>query len=47
MSATKREPVSPLLSYLRLSGLKVGLILNFNVPRLTRGIHRVVNDLKQ
>ena len=35
------------LSYLRLSGLKVGLIINFNVPRLTRGIHRVVNNLKQ
>lgn len=33
-----------LLTYLRLSGLPVGLILNFNVPRLKDGIHRFVLD---
>ena len=32
-----------LLTYLRLSGLKVGLILNFNVPIMKDGIVRVVN----
>lgn len=34
-----------LLSYLKLSQLKVGLIINFNVPRLTEGVTRVVNQL--
>lgn len=34
------EPIheAQLLTYLRLSGLKVGLILNFNVPVLKEGI---------
>src|SRR5256885_7387995 len=31
-----------LLSYLKLSGLKVGLLINFNVPALTHGIRRKV-----
>ena len=33
-----------LLSYLKLSGCKVGLLINFNVNVLKHGIHRVVND---
>jgi GxxExxY protein len=33
-----------LLSYLRLSGCKVGLLLNFNVKVLKDGIRRVIND---
>lgn len=33
---------SQLLTYLKLSGLRVGLLLNFNVTRLRSGIHRVV-----
>ena len=32
-----------LLSYLRLSGLEVGLLVNFHVPRLKDGIRRLVN----
>lgn len=32
-----------LLSYLRLSKRKVGLLLNFNVTHLKDGLHRVVN----
>jgi GxxExxY protein len=32
-----------LLSYLKLSGRKVGLLINFNVPHLRHGIHRMVN----
>ena len=32
-----------LLSYLRLSGHKLGLLLNFNVPHMRNGIHRVIN----
>ena len=32
-----------LLSYLRLSGLRLGLLINFHVPRLRDGIKRVIN----
>ena len=32
-----------LLTYLKLSGHQVGLLLNFNVPHLRQGIRRVVN----
>jgi len=32
-----------LLTYLKLSGLTVGLPINFNVPVLRRGIKRIVN----
>jgi GxxExxY protein len=35
--------VAQLLSYLRLTGLKLGLLLNFNVPHLRQGIRRVIN----
>ena len=34
-----------LLSYLKLSGLKVGLLINFHVPILTQGVKRMVNRL--
>jgi len=36
-----------LLTYLRLSGMKLGLILNFNVPMMKDGIVRVVNNLEE
>jgi len=36
-----------LLTYLRLSGLRLGLILNFNVPIMKQGIVRVVNNLEE
>ena len=32
-----------LLTYLKLSSLAVGLLVNFNVPVLRRGIKRIVN----
>lgn len=31
-----------LLTYLKLSGHRLGLLMNFNVPRLRDGIHRLV-----
>jgi GxxExxY protein len=34
-----------LLSYLKLSNKHLGLLINFNVPRLMNGIKRVVNGL--
>ncbi|MBU0716990.1 MAG: GxxExxY protein [Planctomycetes bacterium] len=33
-----------LLSYLKLSGCRVGLLINFNVKLLKQGIRRMVND---
>jgi GxxExxY protein len=36
-----------LLSYLKLSGCKVGLLINFNVKRLTDGLRRLVNNLPE
>ena len=33
-----------LMSYLRLTNCRLGLIINFNVTQLTRGIKRVVNE---
>ena len=32
------------ITYLRLSGAKVGLLMNFNVPLLKDGLRRLVND---
>ncbi len=36
-----------LLSYLKLSGLQVGLLINFNVKLLKNGIVRVVNEFPE
>lgn len=33
------------LTYLKLSGLKLGLLINFNTKILKEGIHRIVNNL--
>jgi GxxExxY protein len=33
-----------LLSYLRMSGLRVGLLMNFHVPVLKNGLKRIVNN---
>ena len=33
-----------LMSYLKLSGCRVGLLINFNVRRLKDGLRRFVND---
>ena len=35
-----------LLSYLKLSGHSVGLLINFKVPVLKSGVRRIVNDFK-
>jgi GxxExxY protein len=36
-----------LLTYLKLSGITVGLLINFNVPVLRRGIKRIVNHYNE
>ncbi|MFO1057836.1 MAG: GxxExxY protein [Dongiaceae bacterium] len=33
------------LTYLRLLGFTVGLLINFGAPRLKDGLHRIVNGL--
>ena len=35
---------SQLLTYLRWTGLRLGLLINFNVPLLRDGISRVINN---
>jgi GxxExxY protein len=46
-SVGKLAPIhnAQLLSYLKLGGYKVGLLLNFNVPYLKDGIRRIANRL--
>jgi len=48
-SCEKIEPIhhAQLLTYLKLSELNLGLILNFNVPLMRDGIVRIVNELKE
>ncbi len=36
---------SQVLTYLKLSNLKLGLLVNFNTKLLKDGIHRIVNNL--
>jgi iron complex transport system substrate-binding protein len=45
-SVEEMKPVfaKQLLTYLRLSGLKLGLLLNFGAPSLKNGIERVANN---
>jgi len=33
------------VTYLKLTGLKLGLLVNFNVGLIKEGIHRIVNNL--
>ena len=46
-AVNKLEPINQaqLLTYLRLSGIKLGFLLNFNVLLMKDGIRRVVNNL--
>ncbi len=37
--------LAQLLTYLKLSGCKLGMLINFNVPLIKDGIKRVVNNL--
>ena len=48
-SCEKIEPIhkAQLLTYLKLSELNLGLILNFNVPLMRDGIVRIVNELSE
>ena len=45
----KIDPIhkAQLLTYLKLSGFKLGLLLNFKVTLMREGIVRIVNDLEE
>lgn len=43
----ERKLKAQLLSYMKLSGCKIGLLVNFNVKMLKNGICRLVLDLKE
>jgi GxxExxY protein len=47
-AVTRLEDVheAQLLSYLRLSGCEIGLLINFNVKHLRDGLRRVINTKK-
>jgi GxxExxY protein len=48
VKATEKEHVihhAQLLTYLRLTGIKLGLLINFGQESVKDGIHRVVNGL--
>src|SRR5690606_164265 len=38
--------LAQILTYLRLSDIRLGLLINFNVAKLTNGLKRVVNNLQ-
>ena len=48
-SVEQIHPVHPkqLLTYLRLSEKRLGLLINFNVPLIKNGITRIVNGLPE
>lgn len=48
-SISSVEPIhkAQMLTYLRLGKWQVGLLINFNVPVLKQGIHRLVNNLEE
>ena len=39
--------IAQVLTYLKLSDRKLGLLINFNVPRLIDGVKRLVNKLEE
>ncbi len=48
IKATEKECAihqTQLLTYLRLTGMKLGLLINFGQERVKNGIHRIVNGL--
>ena len=48
-AVARLEPIheAQLLSYLKLSGHHIGLLINFNVRQLTSGLRRLVHKLPE
>ena len=47
VEAIKDVHKAQILTYLKLSNNKLGYLINFNVPHLKDGIHRIVNDFPE
>ncbi|MGC9338057.1 MAG: GxxExxY protein [Candidatus Cloacimonadia bacterium] len=47
VDALNEVHMAQILTYLRLSGCKLGFLINFNVALLKHGIKRVVNNLPE
>ncbi|MBA3827795.1 MAG: GxxExxY protein [Taibaiella sp.] len=45
VEALNEVHLAQVLTYLKLTGIKLGLLMNFNVVRMKDGIRRVVNNL--
>lgn len=43
VDSLNRNHTAQVLAYLKLSGKRLGLLINFNVPPLTQGVKRFVN----
>jgi hypothetical protein len=41
--AQEKLPLVQVLTYLNLTGHPVGLLINFNVPKLVDGVRRIIN----
>ena len=46
VSELKDIHYAQVVTYLKLTGLKLGLLINFNTQRVSNDFHRVVNGLK-
>src|SRR5919109_4257961 len=47
VESLQRIHEAQLLTYMKLGGWPIGLLINFNVPILTKGIKLMVNNLKR
>jgi len=45
VEALNEIQIAQVLTYLKLSGCKSGLLMNFNVLRVVEGIKRLINNL--
>ena len=45
VSAFTNEHAGQIMNYLKLSGCRLGLLLNFHAPQLRLGLRRIVNNL--
>jgi len=45
VEALNEVHIAQVITYLKLSGCKLGLLMNFNVLRLVDGLKRLVNNL--
>lgn len=43
LASTSPLHKAQVITYLKLTGCPVGLLINFNVPRLMDGVHRLLN----